>query len=250
MTGLPLPSAEVLRPSKSFSAHNLLQDTKDYFQVTDELAQENSHLRLSEALLAVIEQYKATCLEQRVCEEQLALSSSLPLLASSPLSTPPPPPPQFSSSPSTPGELSSWSSMNSIATTTDGTQSWGGGGHDPCVIALNCRACGWASSTEHDSCQPVGAHAVSLVRSLCRVHSSEAAPVHGRTHVKHPEEGHVSVGVCVCVCACACVCVCMYVCMCSFDMLVLIFFCSQSSCQLISSFLYKPMKIFRSLLPR
>lgn len=111
-------STEVLRPSKSFSAHNLLQDTKDYFQVTDELAQENSHLRLSEALLAVIEQYKATCLEQRVYEEQLVLSSSLPLLGSSPLSTPPPPP-QFSSSPSTPGELSSWSSMSSIATTTD-----------------------------------------------------------------------------------------------------------------------------------
>ena len=29
---------------------------KDYFQVTDELAKENSHFALSEALLAVVEQ--------------------------------------------------------------------------------------------------------------------------------------------------------------------------------------------------
>ena len=33
-----------------------IQDEKDYFQVTDELAKENSHFALSEALLAVVEQ--------------------------------------------------------------------------------------------------------------------------------------------------------------------------------------------------
>ena len=33
-----------------------MAEEKDYFQVTDELAKENSHFAISEALLAVIEQ--------------------------------------------------------------------------------------------------------------------------------------------------------------------------------------------------
>lgn len=111
----PCCVAEVLHTSKSLSS--LPQDEKDYFQVTDELSQENSHFALSEALLAVIEQYKATWLEQLLREEQFSLSSSsspppslpsCPSLSSSPCATP------------TDSYLSSWGSMSSIVTNPEG----------------------------------------------------------------------------------------------------------------------------------
>ena len=35
-------------------------ESKDYFQVTDELSKENSHFSLSEALLSVIEQVRVS----------------------------------------------------------------------------------------------------------------------------------------------------------------------------------------------
>jgi run domain Beclin-1 interacting cysteine-rich containing protein len=38
---------------------------KDYFQVTDELSRENSHFSLSEALITIVEQYKANTTEAR-----------------------------------------------------------------------------------------------------------------------------------------------------------------------------------------
>ena len=99
---------EVLRPSKSFSA--LSSDEKDYFQVTDELSQENTHFSLSEALLVVIEQYKASLLDQHHGMEELSLCPSTAITSSSlPYSYPLP------DSPST-GYLSSWSSTSSIAT--------------------------------------------------------------------------------------------------------------------------------------
>lgn len=53
--------AEV-RSSKAMKSSTLsqqpLHDEKDYFQVTDELAKENSHFAMSEALLAVVEQVR------------------------------------------------------------------------------------------------------------------------------------------------------------------------------------------------
>jgi hypothetical protein len=53
--------AEV-RSSKVMKSSTLsqqpLHDEKDYFQVTDELAKENSHFAMSEALLAVVEQVR------------------------------------------------------------------------------------------------------------------------------------------------------------------------------------------------
>ena len=39
-------------------SQQLHHDEKDYFQVTDELAKENSHFAMSEALLAVVEQVR------------------------------------------------------------------------------------------------------------------------------------------------------------------------------------------------
>ena len=47
-----------IRSSRSVKTSTLSQvpNEKDYFQVTDELAKENSHFAVSEALLAVIEQ--------------------------------------------------------------------------------------------------------------------------------------------------------------------------------------------------
>ena len=49
-----------LRSSKVMKSSTLNQprDEKDYFQVTDELAKENSHFAMSEALLAVVEQVR------------------------------------------------------------------------------------------------------------------------------------------------------------------------------------------------
>jgi hypothetical protein len=43
--------------------HSTSCSAKDYFQVSDELSQENSHFTLSEALLTVVEQYKADTVE-------------------------------------------------------------------------------------------------------------------------------------------------------------------------------------------
>ena len=47
-----------VRSSKVMKTSTLspAQDEKDYFQVTDELAKENSHFAMSEALLTVVEQ--------------------------------------------------------------------------------------------------------------------------------------------------------------------------------------------------
>lgn len=107
------------RSSKSLSGRAASpQDEKDYFQVTDELAQENSHFSISEALLAVIEQYKATSLEQELLDDQ-PFSPSI-------LLSPPSGAPLTSNSPATPSFLSSWGSMSSVAT-NDGkslTISW------------------------------------------------------------------------------------------------------------------------------
>ena len=49
------PSSDV-RASVAGSGGAAVVEEKDYFQVTDELAKENSHFAISEALLAVIEQ--------------------------------------------------------------------------------------------------------------------------------------------------------------------------------------------------
>lgn len=43
---------------------SVAMETKDYFQVTDELSKENSHFALSEALLAVVEQ--VSCMHMEV----------------------------------------------------------------------------------------------------------------------------------------------------------------------------------------
>lgn len=43
---------------KSSTLSQQPHDEKDYFQVTDELAKENSHFAMSEALLAVVEQVR------------------------------------------------------------------------------------------------------------------------------------------------------------------------------------------------
>lgn len=114
------------------------RDEKDYFQVTDELSQENAHFRISEALLAVMEQYKANRLEQEMeqpPQQPLSPTSSmpppssvfpvssslLPLSTSSSLISSSPPPRWQRNSPSFPsGWLSSWSSMSSVATTDGG----------------------------------------------------------------------------------------------------------------------------------
>lgn len=147
----------MLRSSKSFSAHSPPQDEKDYFQVTDELSQENAHLSMSEALLAVIEHYKATCLEQTLLQDQVPsspqLNSSLPGNSS-----------LFSRSPSTPGEsasLSSWGSMSSVAT-LDGMSHV----HVANMVlahAVVCRFHGWAGLTFNDPSQLVAANAVTVM---------------------------------------------------------------------------------------
>lgn len=120
----PLPPSEY-RSSKSVSVQSSPppQDEKDYFQVTDELSRENSHFSLSEALLAVIEQYKATYLEQQLLEEQLSPPPASPTSTLTP--TPSLGYTPLSYSPSTLGArdtpfLSSWGSMSSIATNPDG----------------------------------------------------------------------------------------------------------------------------------
>ena len=123
--------------SKSVSSPNSLysgsppRSEKDYFQVTDELSQENSHFSLSEALLAVMEQYKANCLEKERLVEVIHQNPPSPLLpapSSSPSCSSPPcllhvsnsPPRWKRPSPSSLSSLSLWPSMASIATTTAG----------------------------------------------------------------------------------------------------------------------------------
>lgn len=116
LTPSPSPFLELLHSTRSFSSRSPPRDEKDYFQVTDELSQENSHFSLSEALVAVIEQYKATRLEQQFIEEQFPPPSPLsPIphgytpLSSSPFFTP-----------TDSSYLSSWGSMSSIATNSEG----------------------------------------------------------------------------------------------------------------------------------
>ncbi|XP_064394629.1 protein associated with UVRAG as autophagy enhancer-like [Halichondria panicea] len=70
------------RPLKSGTLPPSVPDTKDYFQVTDELSKENSHFALSEALLSVIEQYKANCMEQS--DEDCTSPPSSPVISSNP----------------------------------------------------------------------------------------------------------------------------------------------------------------------
>ncbi len=123
-----------LSRSKSVTS---LRDEKDYFQVTDELSQENAHFSLSEALLAVIEQYKATCAEQLLLEDffpppSLSHSTLVPSYPTPPpshcptSSTTPPGHSPLSQSPSTPHNadsaayLTSWPSISSIATNEGG----------------------------------------------------------------------------------------------------------------------------------
>ena len=120
---------------------------KDYFKVTDELSQENAHFAVSEAMLTVLELYRSNTLERtrlRSLLPQVSRSPEVPASCSFPLpiahvpgisspnsATPhlspnlpvPSPLPFTMSSPlrgekPSPGpELSSWSSMSSIATT-------------------------------------------------------------------------------------------------------------------------------------
>ena len=59
-----------LRSQKSGTLPSLLPDTKDYFQVTDELSKENSHFALSEALLSVIEQVSVCTVSLLFCYSQ------------------------------------------------------------------------------------------------------------------------------------------------------------------------------------
>ena len=54
------------------TASNQDPNEKDYFQVTDELAMENSHFVLSEALLSVVEQVSSCTLQQYdYCSEKM-----------------------------------------------------------------------------------------------------------------------------------------------------------------------------------
>ena len=54
----PPPSPLSLSPPELRSLTASSQEEKDYFQVTDDLAKENSHFALSEALLTVVEQVR------------------------------------------------------------------------------------------------------------------------------------------------------------------------------------------------
>lgn len=126
MSGKCSPSlfaAEMTGNSRSFTRSPQPRDEKDYFQVTDELSQEHSHFNLSEALLAVIEQYKATRLEQQLLEDQYPLPSTP--LAATPTGYMPAgfTPPSPYSTPDSSSYLSSWASMSSIATNPEGLSS-------------------------------------------------------------------------------------------------------------------------------
>ena len=88
--------------------------------MTDELSQENAHFGLSEALLVVIEQYKATRLEQQVMEEQFPPPSSPAPVGSQTFSSASSSPYSVPSTPVDAPYLSSWGSLSSIATNPDG----------------------------------------------------------------------------------------------------------------------------------
>ena len=62
------PTSVLVSPSSSSSAAFLHSEEKDYFQVTDELAKENAHFRLSEAFLSIVERYHSNSCEQALEE--------------------------------------------------------------------------------------------------------------------------------------------------------------------------------------
>jgi len=119
-------------------------EEKDYFKVTDELSQENAHFAISEAMLTVLELYRSNLLERSRLrgfvppDVPISCSSPVPISqtpGSSPYNATPHSSPNLPASsavsvmrspsrgekPSLGPELSSWSSMSSIAT-TDGEQ--------------------------------------------------------------------------------------------------------------------------------
>ncbi len=141
------PHTEVFRYRKSLPSQSPPRDEKDYFQVTDELALENSHFTLSEALLSVIEQYKASSWEEQQVApppllEEGGEEESTDVISSTPVSTTPSsyfpsPPSPFSSLPgSSSSYLSSWGSVSSIAT-NDGMELMLGGVGSLCHVTVS-----------------------------------------------------------------------------------------------------------------